>query len=86
MSYSNHPKLRRLTQVPELSVNLGGWLVLEPFISPALYEPFYPNAVDEWTLSTLIKARDGNLSAIEDHYNTFIVGFYSINALYVLSI
>lgn len=55
------------------SVNLGGWLNLEPFISPALYEAFYPNAVDEWTLSTLIMARDGNLNALEDHYKTFIV-------------
>lgn len=54
-------------------VNLGGWLNLEPFISPALYEPFYPNAVDEWTLSELIQARDGNLNAIEEHYKTFIV-------------
>ncbi|KAG8804929.1 hypothetical protein FRC17_005827, partial [Serendipita sp. 399] len=54
-------------------VNLGGWLTLEPFISPALYEPFYPNAVDEWTLSELIMQRDGNLNAIEEHYKTFIV-------------
>ncbi|PVF95081.1 glycoside hydrolase [Serendipita vermifera] len=54
-------------------VNLGGWLNLEPFISPAMYEPFYPNAVDEWTLSEQIQARDGNLDAIEEHYKTFIV-------------
>ncbi|KAG8838001.1 hypothetical protein FRC18_006834 [Serendipita sp. 400] len=54
-------------------VNLGGWLNLEPFISPALYEPFYPNAVDEWTLCEQIMQRDGNLNAIEEHYKTFIV-------------
>ncbi|CCA73562.1 related to EXG1-exo-beta-1,3-glucanase (I/II), major isoform [Serendipita indica DSM 11827] len=54
-------------------VNLGGWFTLEPFISPALYEPFYPNAVDEWTLSTLLQQRDGNLNVIEEHYKTFIV-------------
>ncbi|KAG8826365.1 hypothetical protein FRC18_010071 [Serendipita sp. 400] len=35
--------------------------------------PFYPNAVDEWTLSQLIQQRDGNLNAIEEHYKTFIV-------------
>jgi glucan 1,3-beta-glucosidase len=57
---------------PPNRVNLGGWLVIEPFITPSLYEPFYPNAVDEWTLHTLIQARDGNLSAIENHYQTFI--------------
>ncbi|KAG8807447.1 hypothetical protein FRC17_004454, partial [Serendipita sp. 399] len=54
-------------------VNLGGWLTLEPFISPALYQPFAPRAVDEWTLSELIMERDGNLNAIEEHYKTFIV-------------
>jgi glucan 1,3-beta-glucosidase len=37
-----------------LSVNIGGWLVLEPFTSPALYEPFNGTAIDEWTLSTSI--------------------------------
>ncbi|KDN47836.1 hypothetical protein RSAG8_03256, partial [Rhizoctonia solani AG-8 WAC10335] len=32
---------------PIRGVNLGGWLVLEPFISPALYEPYQPAAIDE---------------------------------------
>jgi glucan 1,3-beta-glucosidase len=48
-------------------------LNLEPFISPALYEAFNGDAVDEWTLSELIMQRDGNLNAIEEHYKTFIV-------------
>lgn len=55
------------------SVNLGGLFVLEPFISPALYQK-YPGAVDEWTLSTLM-AQDtasGGLQQIEDHYATFV--------------
>ncbi|KAL8277511.1 hypothetical protein RQP46_010066 [Phenoliferia psychrophenolica] len=60
-------------------VNLGGWLVLEPFISPALFEPFNSptndptaanGAVDEWTLSL---ALGPNMSAvITEHYATFI--------------
>ncbi|PVF96563.1 glycoside hydrolase [Serendipita vermifera] len=54
-------------------VNLGGWLNLEPFISPAMYEPFFPNAVDEWTLCEHLLERDGNLDALEEHYKTFIV-------------
>jgi hypothetical protein len=56
------------------SVNLGGWFVLEPFITPALFQK-YPGAVDEWTLSELMAAdtASGGLSQIEDHYNTFIV-------------
>lgn len=56
------------------SVNLGGLFVLEPFISPALYQK-YPGAVDEWTLSTLMAAdtASGGLNQLEDHYKTFIV-------------
>ena len=59
-------------------VNLGGWLNTEPFIVPALYEP-YVNAsipaVDEWTLSQNMAAdtANGGLSQLEKHYQTFIV-------------
>ncbi|KAF5348585.1 hypothetical protein D9756_009619 [Leucocoprinus leucothites] len=56
-------------------VNLGGWLVTEPFIVPALYEKYVNNSggtpvVDEWTLSV---AMGKNLAhEMEDHYKTFI--------------
>lgn len=53
------------------SVNLGGWFVLEPFITPALFQK-YPTAIDEWTFSTAMAA-DGGLSQLEEHYKTFIV-------------
>ncbi|KAG8739546.1 hypothetical protein FRC10_005456 [Ceratobasidium sp. 414] len=64
-------------------VNIGGWLVLEPFISPALYEPYQPTnpdfsgirAVDEWTLCQAIaanKSSGGVAKVIENHYATFI--------------
>ncbi|QRW16681.1 Cellulase (glycosyl hydrolase family 5 protein) [Rhizoctonia solani] len=55
-------------------VNLGGWLVLEPFIAPALYEPYQPQAVDEWTLSEAIAANasSGLQKVLEEHYATFI--------------
>ncbi|KAJ1306352.1 hypothetical protein OPQ81_007358 [Rhizoctonia solani] len=56
-------------------VNLGGWLVLEPFISPALYEPYLPRAIDEWTLSEAIaanKSSGGLQKVLEEHYATFI--------------
>lgn len=54
-------------------VNLGGLFVLEPFISPSLFQQ-YPGSVDEWTLSTLMAAdtANGGLNQLEDHYNTFI--------------
>ncbi|KAJ7466553.1 hypothetical protein FB451DRAFT_414552 [Mycena latifolia] len=52
-------------------VNLGGWFVLEPFITPALFQA-YPSAPDEWTLAALMRA-DGTLQAtMEAHYEGFI--------------
>jgi glucan 1,3-beta-glucosidase len=61
-------------------VNLGGWLVLEPFITPALYQK-YPTAVDEWTLSTAMAAdtAGGGLAQLEEHYKTFIVRLLDFN-------
>ncbi|CAE6534547.1 unnamed protein product [Rhizoctonia solani] len=59
-------------------VGIGGWLVLEPFISPALYEPYMNDtnpAVDEWTLCESIAAdpnSGGVAKVLEDHYRTFI--------------
>ncbi|KAH8922479.1 glycoside hydrolase family 5 protein [Atractiella rhizophila] len=49
-------------------VNLGGWLVLEPFISPGLFDP---TIADEWVLSTKLR-KEGKLSTISNHYATFI--------------
>lgn len=69
-------------------VNLGGWLVLEPFIAPSLFEkyqnvtpsPALPggNVVDEWSLSVAMlndTSEGGGIQQIEDHYATFIVSF-----------
>ncbi|KAH9965457.1 glycoside hydrolase [Russula dissimulans] len=56
-------------------VNLGGWLVLEPFITPQLYQK-YPTATDEWTLSQAMAADTGPSGGLESqmeaHYSTFI--------------
>ncbi|KAJ6489935.1 glycoside hydrolase family 5 protein [Mycena sanguinolenta] len=54
-------------------VNIGGWLVTEPFITPALYQTVQASAtgnitvVDEYTL-----LQAGGQAALEDHYKTFI--------------
>ncbi|KAJ3561701.1 hypothetical protein NP233_g10033 [Leucocoprinus birnbaumii] len=58
-------------------VNLGGWLVTEPFIAPALYEKYHsssPVAIDEWTLSQNMRAdtSGGGIGQLETHYKTFI--------------
>ena len=67
-------------------VNLGGWLITEPFIVPALYEKYQvvtPNpaipggqAVDEWTLSVAMRndtTPGGGIEQLERHYKSFIV-------------
>ena len=57
------------------SVNLGGWFVLEPFITPALFEKYLSSptpAVDEYSLSQMMRA-DGSINDLEKHYQTFIV-------------
>lgn len=55
-------------------VNLGGLFVLEPFITPDIFQR-YPTAVDEYSLSVAMVAdtANGGLQQLEDHYNTFIV-------------
>lgn len=61
-----------------LGVNLGGWLVPEPFIAPALFEPYENTsspAVDEFTLSQKWLQEGGadNLKTkMTQHYDTFI--------------
>jgi hypothetical protein len=66
------------------SVNIGGWLVTEPFIVPALYQKYsnltYGNGsfeiTDEWKLVTQMKA-DGSIGDLENHYDTFIVSSFT---------
>ncbi|KAF9476407.1 glycoside hydrolase family 5 protein [Pholiota conissans] len=54
-------------------VNLGGLFVLEPFITPDIFQR-YPGSVDEFTLSQAMNADTGNggMKQLENHYNTFI--------------
>ncbi|TFK22497.1 glycoside hydrolase [Coprinopsis marcescibilis] len=56
-------------------VNLGGLFVLEPFINPSVYQR-YPGAVDEYTLTELMRAEGAmggpGLRVLEEHYDTFI--------------
>ncbi|KZV79697.1 glycoside hydrolase [Exidia glandulosa HHB12029] len=60
-----------------LGVNLGGWLVPEPFIVPGLYEKYFDDQNvngDEWTLSIAMTndTAGGGLAQMEEHYRTFI--------------
>ncbi|KAG0208361.1 hypothetical protein BGX28_000655 [Mortierella sp. GBA30] len=53
-------------------VNLGGWLVLEPFITPSLFEPYIKNGViDEWTLCKHL-GPEGAKALLDKHYSTWV--------------
>lgn len=56
-------------------INLGGWLVLEPFITPRIFEQEIPNStvrvIDEWTLCEQLGAEEAT-KQLEHHYRTFI--------------
>jgi aryl-phospho-beta-D-glucosidase BglC (GH1 family) len=62
---------------PIRGINLDGWLVLEPFITPSFFEKYEPSLgiVDEWTLVQHLNATEGMASVkklLETHYATFI--------------
>ncbi|TRM66211.1 glycoside hydrolase family 5 protein [Schizophyllum amplum] len=53
-------------------VNLGGWLVLEPWITPSLFDATGNDGiVDEYTFCAY-QDRDAAASALYNHWNTFI--------------
>ena len=56
---------------PVRGVNLGGWLSIEPFITPSLFN--YDSElgiVDEWTLTAYLG--ENAQSTLEQHYATFV--------------
>jgi glucan 1,3-beta-glucosidase len=57
---------------PARGVNVGGWLSLEPFITPSLfnYDARY-GVVDEYTLTTHLGSRKTR-EVLENHYATFV--------------
>ncbi|KAJ7757809.1 glycoside hydrolase family 5 protein [Mycena maculata] len=53
-------------------VNLGGWLVLEPWITPSLFDDTgNPGIVDEWTFSSLQSSPTAT-ATLTNHWNTWI--------------
>lgn len=70
----NTPKLNEAWpygKTPIRGVNLGGWLDLEPFITPSLFNyPAVDNVVDEWTLCERLGSTAAN--TLETHYSTFV--------------
>lgn len=57
---------------PARGVNLGGWLMLEPFITPSFFD--YDSRlgiIDEWTWSKHLGPRT-TAQKLEEHYATFV--------------
>lgn len=52
-------------------VNLGGWFVLEPWITPSLFDEVGGGAVDEWTFCETL-GPDAARSRLEQHWSSFI--------------
>lgn len=57
---------------PARGVNLGGWLSLEPFITPSLFEKYdvKEGVVDEWNLCSKLDTSKSKI--LEEHYANFI--------------
>ncbi|GIC90984.1 glycoside hydrolase family 5 protein [Aspergillus udagawae] len=52
-------------------VNLGGWLVLESWITPSIFEAAGDSVVDEYTLCQVL-GKDEAKARLQNHWNTFI--------------
>jgi glucan 1,3-beta-glucosidase len=73
---SNVPNLQDSFQygkMPIRGVNVGGWLNIEPFITPSFFENFgaRDNVVDEYTLMTKLGPTTAK-QKLEQHYSSFI--------------
>ncbi len=52
-------------------VNIGGWLVLEPWITPSMFDATGNSAiVDEWTFC-LLQSHSTAQAALQSHWQTF---------------
>ncbi|KAF2243713.1 glycoside hydrolase family 5 protein [Trematosphaeria pertusa] len=55
-------------------VNIGGWLVLEPFITPSIFTKYSTSTftpVDEWTLCQKL-GKQGCYNALKPHWDSFV--------------
>ena len=52
-------------------MNLGGWLVLEPWITPSIFDEVGDAAVDEWSLCSIL-GTDPCRARLTEHWSTFV--------------
>ncbi|KIV82735.1 hypothetical protein PV11_04820 [Exophiala sideris] len=54
---------------PVRGVNIGGWLVLEPWITPSIFTPYGGSVVDEWTLCQNVPNAE---SILQSHWSSWV--------------
>lgn len=61
------------TKTPARGVNLGGWLSLEPFVTPSLFNSYDSSLgiVDEYTLTSHLGSQKSK-QILEQHYASFV--------------
>ncbi|KAK9450148.1 glycoside hydrolase superfamily [Limtongia smithiae] len=61
------------TERPMRGVNIGGWLILEPYITPSFFSNYSlsEDIVDEYTLSAKL-GENRTKEVLETHYSTFV--------------
>ncbi|RAQ42562.1 glucan 1 [Aspergillus flavus] len=52
-------------------VNLGGWLVLEPWITPSIFDAAGAEAVDEWSLTKILGKEEAE-ARLSAHWKSFV--------------
>lgn len=72
---SKVPKLNdtfKYGTMPIRGMNIGGWLSLEPFITPSFFNKYSSRegVIDEWTLTTKLGSKAA--STLETHYSSFV--------------
>ena len=62
-------------KMPIRGINVGGWLAIEPFITPSMFNTYDQklNIVDEWTLCNHLGSATA-AQTLEKHYSSFING------------
>ncbi|KAG8532835.1 uncharacterized protein KY384_002713 [Bacidia gigantensis] len=60
-------------KMPIRGINVGGWLAIEPFITPSLFNSYKSNqaVLDEWTLTKQLGPQSA-AQTLEKHYAKFI--------------
>ena len=67
------PEAADLVKPKIRGVNLGGWLVLEPWITPSLFEQFKPEdgVMDQWAFCAKLGPEEAR-AQLQKHWDTWV--------------